>query len=121
MNLIAMSEPVVDVLVDPGTWVFALGCLVIAALTALPLAKWAHAMPSGAIIGVSGALPIALLIGAVIFGGVANRSVVYLDFFVQPEVVLGLVIWFGAGLLSAFACVRWMRKRDLHEVSRTFE
>ncbi len=121
MTLFALSGPIVGVLMDIGTWVFALGCLVLAALVSLPLAKWVHAMPSGAIIGVSGALPIGLMIGAVIVRGLVNGSVVYLDIFVQPEVAFGLVIWFAAGLLSAFACVRWVRKPKLDKVSRAFE
>lgn len=101
-----------NVLTDTGLWVFAAGAAVISAIVALTLSPSLRSWSTIAVASLSGAFPVLMLIAAtaVFRRGQEDLGSLAL-FFMEPEVLFGLLIWFAAGCLSAFVVTGRLRSR----------
>lgn len=110
------------VVTDPGVWVFAAGSAAISALLAWAISRFARSMQTREVCLVAAATPVLTLIGiwyALRPGELGLAS--YLSFLAQPDVLLGLAIWFIAGLASAAAVCVVARSRKYDRTVAIFE
>lgn len=107
---ISIAVELVDVLLDSGVWVFALGASLIAALVAWSLSHRAEGRSVVFLSSLAGGVPVGLLVAAYLASTVRDGIDSQIAFLFDPANVFAHSIWFGFGCVAAYLVLRW-RKR----------